>query len=240
MAVGLSPPLFQTRSMTAPLFVPKRRLAGAEGHAELPPTPRLHPRLVPDTIGSNVAKTSRFRILRGLAFEKPLTLYRRSSSQLPRRWTLRLTETQPFSGSIYKLVREVVSYGAASGVALAADMALLALLVSVLHLHYLAAATISFIAGGLVLYALSVWAVFGHRRVTNHAIELSAFLAFGVVGLFLNAGVVWFAVEQIQLHFMVGKLLAAVCSFGANFMLRRHFLFSPVAAPQARASRWAS
>jgi putative flippase GtrA len=119
-------------------------------------------------------------------------------------------------------------------------MGLLAFLVSVLRLHYLAAATLSFIAGGFVLYALSVWTVFGHRRLTNHAIELSAFLAFGVVGLFVNAGVVWLAVEQIQLHFMVGKLVAAVCTFGVNFMLRRHFLFSPAAGPQALASREAS
>ena len=181
----------------------------------------------------------RARLLRRPAFEKPPKFRIEASSQSHRRWLPRLPDLL-VSSSLRSLIREVVTYGAASAVALAADMGLLAFLVSVLHLHYLAAATVSFIAGGFVLYALAVWTVFGHRRLTNHAIELSAFLAFGVVGLFVNAVVVWLAVEQIQLHFMVGKLVAAVCTFGVNFMLRRHFLFSPVAGPQALASREAS
>ncbi len=138
--------------------------------------------------------------------------------------------------SLPRLVREVCTYGTASVAALGADIGLLALLVSVAHVHYLPAATLSFIAGGVVLYVLSVKVVFRHRRVANHALELSYFLVLGVVGLFVNASVVWLAVEWGQLHYMVGKMIAACCTFGVNFILRRQFLFTPAAtAPQARA-----
>jgi putative flippase GtrA len=115
------------------------------------------------------------------------------------------------------------------------DVGLLALFVSAFHFHYLWAASASFIAGGVVLYALSVWAVFQHRRVTNHAFELSFFVALGVVGLFINAGVVWLAVEQLDQHVMFGKLLATGCTFSVNFMLRRQLLFRPLASAHTRA-----
>ena len=136
--------------------------------------------------------------------------------------------------SLRTLVREVGIYGAASIAALGTDMGLLALLVSVGHIHYLTAATISFISGGVVLYVVSVKVVFRHRRVTHHALELSYFIALGVVGLIVNAGVVWFAVEWGHLHFLVGKTIAAGCTFGVNFILRRQFLFTPTTTSQRR------
>jgi putative flippase GtrA len=147
----------------------------------------------------------------------------------------RLPDILLITDSVRRLVREVVTYGASASVALAVDVGLLALFVSVLHVHYLAAASASFIAGGVVLYALSVWAVFEHRRMTNHTLELSCFVALGMVGLFINAGVVWLAVEQFDLHVMFGKLLAIGCTFTVNFMLRRQLLFRPSTSTNARA-----
>ena len=129
--------------------------------------------------------------------------------------------------SLKTFVREMGSYGAASVAALATDMGLLALLVSQLHVHYLVAATLSFIAGGAVLYLLSVTLVFRFRRVANRAAELSAFIGLGIAGLIVNTAVIYVAVDRAHLHFMVGKLLASGCTFGANFLLRRHFLFTP-------------
>ncbi|MBX5460027.1 MAG: GtrA family protein [Steroidobacteraceae bacterium] len=124
--------------------------------------------------------------------------------------------------------RELWGYGAASVVALATDMGLLALLVSAASVHYLAAATISFLTGGAVLYVLSVTLVFRFRRMENRTLEASVFLALGAVGLVVNASVMHVAVEVGHLHYMFAKLIAAAGTFGTNFVLRRHFLFSPV------------
>ncbi len=160
---------------------------------------------------------------------------RASAQPTQHRLLRRLPDILLISDSVRRLVREVVTYGASAAVALVVDVGLLALFVSVFHVNYLAAVSVSFIAGGVVLYALSVWAVFEHRRVPNHALELSCFVALGVVGLFINAGVVWLAVEQLDLHVMVGKLLATGCTFSVNFMLRRQLLFRPSASTHARA-----
>lgn len=135
------------------------------------------------------------------------------------------------------LIREFGAYGAASVVALLTDMGLLAVLVSKAHVHYLVAATISFVCGGVLLYVLSVTLVFRFRRIEHRGIELSWFVALGAVGLLVNAGVIYVAVAVGGLHFMVGKLLAAGCTFCTNFLLRRHFLFSPVAPPDVARAR---
>jgi putative flippase GtrA len=137
--------------------------------------------------------------------------------------------------SFKTFVREVGSYGAASFVALATDMGLLVLLTSYAHVHYLVAAALSFIAGGAMLYLLSVTLVFRFRRVRNRAVELSAFVALGIAGLIVNTAVIYVAVERAHLHLLVGKLLASGCTFGVNFLLRRHFLFTPREATAANA-----
>jgi len=134
-----------------------------------------------------------------------------------------------------RLVREFGAYGLVSAVGLIADMTVLALLVSRANVHYLAAATISFLSGSIVVYALSVKFVFRSRRIDRRALELSAFVALGAAGLLINAIVMYLAVAVGHLNFMLGKVLAAGCTFGANFLLRRYFLFSPALAAPARA-----
>jgi hypothetical protein len=135
-----------------------------------------------------------------------------------------------------RLIRELGAYGLASAIGLGSDMALLAALVSVGKVHYLVAATISFICAGVLVHAISVRYVFRFRRVDRRALELSYFLALGVVGLFVNAAVIYFAVNVVHLHYMLGKLLAAGFTFCANFLLRRHFLFSSAPSLPARVS----
>jgi putative flippase GtrA len=125
--------------------------------------------------------------------------------------------------------RELGLYGAASVAALLTDMGLLALLTRVAHLHYLAASTTSFIAGGVVLYVLSITLVFDVRRPRNRAFELSVFLALGLAGLLVNVGVIYLAIEAGHLQLMTAKILAAGCSFCTNYILRRQFLVAPVA-----------
>jgi putative flippase GtrA len=131
--------------------------------------------------------------------------------------------------------RELGFYGMASAAALGVDMGLLALLVTAASVQYLVAATISFVAGGLLLYVLSTTVIFRFRRIGNRTLELSYFAGLGSVGLVVNAAVIYLVVEMWHLHFMIAKLLAAGCTFGTNFLLRRYILFSPVRPSQADA-----
>jgi putative flippase GtrA len=132
-----------------------------------------------------------------------------------------------------KQMREIGFYGAASAAALAVDMGVLQFLTTVFKLHYLLAATISFVSGGVVLYTLSVTFVFKFRRIENRTLELSVFLALGLVGLVINSAVIYVAVVTWHVPVLAGKLVAAGFTFSTNFMLRRLLVFAPVPRPQA-------
>jgi putative flippase GtrA len=121
---------------------------------------------------------------------------------------------------------ELAGYGLVSALALGVDTALLQSLVTYAGWNYLTASIFSFVTGALVAYFLSTWFVFRSRRVTNPVVEFSYFLALGVVGLGINTLVLWLTVGVAGERLVPSKLLAAVCTFGTNFVLRRWLLFS--------------
>lgn len=129
----------------------------------------------------------------------------------------------PATGSV---PRQFVLYGLVSGVALFVDAGLLKLLSSLLGWHYLLAASISFLAGAVVAYALSVRYVFPSGRLAGTLYELPVFVALGVIGLLINAAVIKLGVEAFKWSPLQAKIPAAGCTFVANFLCRRAILFS--------------
>lgn len=129
-----------------------------------------------------------------------------------------------------RLLKEAVGYGLASAIALAADAGLLFVLVHFFGWWYLAAATVSFTVGVLVVYGLSVTLVFERRRVENRHVEFASFAAIGVAGLVVNNAVIYVGVHHFGLHYMVAKAVAALFTFAGNFVARRQWLFARSAA----------
>lgn len=125
-----------------------------------------------------------------------------------------------------QLVRDAILYSAASGVALAVDVGLLWVLVERFGLYYLAAATISFVAGTVVVYLLSIGYIFRERRVEDRRIEFGAFAAIGALGVLVNLAVLKVAVDTFHVHYLLGKLASVVFTFSLNFGLRRTLLFT--------------
>ena len=123
------------------------------------------------------------------------------------------------------LFREVSRYGIASAIALLVDASMLWLLVSVCSLDYLLAASISFLCGATVAYAVSAKWAFSHHRLSSQRAEFVSFVAIGLPGLAINAGVISMAVEIFGLHYLVAKGMAAGVTFGFNFFVRRQLLF---------------
>ena len=68
-------------------------------------------------------------------------------------------------------LRQFVLYGAVSVAALAVDYALLIFLTEYVGLYYLVSATISFLAGMLLVYATSVGFIFGGNRLWIDRVE---------------------------------------------------------------------
>jgi putative flippase GtrA len=126
-----------------------------------------------------------------------------------------------------RLFGELVGYGLASAVALAADAGLLLALTSHAGWDYRPASAVSFMVGATVAYILSVKFVFSAHRVRNRRAEFAYFVVLGGAGLAVNSIVMVFAVGTLGLKIVIAKGISAVCTFATNFALRRQFLFRP-------------
>jgi putative flippase GtrA len=123
------------------------------------------------------------------------------------------------------ILQEATWYGMASLCALFVDVGLLWILVNFLSVNYLLAATISFLCGATVAYVLSTTLVFRHHRFLDRRAEFASFVALGLPGLAINAGVISVAVRYFGLHYLWAKGAAALTTFSWNFLARRQILF---------------
>lgn len=126
-----------------------------------------------------------------------------------------------------KLLSQAAGYIGASALAFVADISILAVLVSGFDLPYLVAAAISFMAGTVVVYWLSIRHVFDYRRLQDWRPEFSVFAGLGLAGLAVNLAAMYVLVSVTGLHFLLAKVGAAACTFAVNFLLRRWVLFTP-------------
>jgi len=126
-----------------------------------------------------------------------------------------------------RFLRQATGYVGASALAFGVDFSLLSLLVAVLGVPYLPAAALSFLAGTVVVYWLSIRHVFDYRRLEDWRGEFAIFAGLGLVALVVNLAVIYSLVEGLGLHYLVAKVGAAGCTFVANFLLRRWMLFLP-------------
>jgi putative flippase GtrA len=126
-------------------------------------------------------------------------------------------------------VLEFLSYAVASAAALAVDVSVLTVLVSLAAWGYLPATSVSFTVGGVFLYFISIRFVFRLRRITNRALELPLFVVLGLAGLIVNVLVMFVVIEGAHLHYLLAKGTAAGCTFATNYVLRRRLMFGRLA-----------
>lgn len=122
------------------------------------------------------------------------------------------------------LLFEFARYFAVSVVALGVDVGLLLWLAQTIH--YTIAASLSFLAGAVVHYLLSVRFVFRQRRLhARRGAELAIFVGAGALALLVNTGVIALGVEVFALPLLAAKMVAAVCSFVFGYVVRKLALF---------------
>lgn len=126
-----------------------------------------------------------------------------------------------------QMLRDFFAYAVVSALALGVDVGLLLLLNHQLGVQYLVAATVSFICGAAVAYALSVRFVFHYHRLANRGSEFTSFVLLGIAGLIVNALVIAALKELAGASLLLAKTGAAGCTLCVNFLLRRQFLFAP-------------
>lgn len=133
-----------------------------------------------------------------------------------------------------RLLRESVIYAAGAAAAFATDFGLLWALVEKAGLHYLLAATISFLAGTVVVYWVSIRHAFRFRRIADRRAEFGYFATIGAVGVVLNLFLMFVFVDRLELHYLAAKVCSAAVTFVSNFGLRKWLLFSARTATDTR------
>jgi putative flippase GtrA len=142
--------------------------------------------------------------------------------------SLRLRQSASMGdGQVKSLIREPLLYAVMSAFLLCVDIALLWILVEYFSWPYLLAAAVSYSAGILIGYILSVTAAFKHPRLKNQSIEFASFVAVGIRGLAINAAAMSFGVGYLAEDYLAAKCGAAWLTFDWKFVTRRQLLFVP-------------
>lgn len=124
-------------------------------------------------------------------------------------------------------MKEFSRYTMASGLALILDMGLLYTLTEWVGIYYLLSATISFTAGAVLAYLLSIKWCFTHRCIDNQKLEFILFIGIGIASLGLNNLLIWSLTEIAGFYFMLSKIFTTGAVFLFNYFARRKILFTP-------------
>ncbi len=115
-------------------------------------------------------------------------------------------------------------YFLVGGTAGLVDLILFILLIN-LNLHWLLAASVSFITATLVNYILSIRHVFksGIRFKKDH--EIALVFIVSLIGLFINSAVLGLLISYNLFPIWFSKVIATGTVFVWNFIIRHYFVF---------------
>lgn len=134
-------------------------------------------------------------------------------------------------GRLFRFVRDMIRYAAASAFALALDYSVLMTLTSGFGVGYLKAAAAGFLSGLTLIYLLSIRYVFEGRRSRAPRVEMLGFLVTGLVGLMLTEALMSLFVGEFRLSVTIAKAATAGFVFMFNFLARRGLLFKTDPSP---------
>jgi len=123
------------------------------------------------------------------------------------------------------LFLQLIRYFFVSGAAFAADFGVYALMIYLLHCHYLLSACGGFLFGVLVNYVLCKLFVFT-KKTKSSAMEFTVYFFIGILGLGLLEILLYLMVGKLHIHAMLGKLFATGIVFFWNFFAKRIFIYS--------------
>ncbi len=111
------------------------------------------------------------------------------------------------------------------GVAFLVDFGSLYIFTDLFGIFYLISAAVAFILGLITNYCLSISWVFNRRTLGSKTLEFSVFTIIGIVGLGLNELFIWFFTAELNLYYLISKILAAIIILFWNFFARKIALF---------------
>jgi putative flippase GtrA len=119
----------------------------------------------------------------------------------------------------------IVRYFFVGAVAAVVDIGLFTVFARLLGYDYLIVAGCTFVVATLVNYALSVRHVFKSGARFGRSLEVALVFAVSAMGLAINLGVMFVAVDKLGLDLVLSKILATGIVFLWNYQLRANFVF---------------
>ena len=123
------------------------------------------------------------------------------------------------------LARALGRYFLVGGAAAVVDIGLFVLFAQHFGMPYLRVAAASFVIATLVNYWLSIRFVFVSGQRFRRRWEMALVFAVSLVGLGINAAILWLCVESGHFHLLFAKLTATGTVFFWNFLARRLLVF---------------
>ena len=96
------------------------------------------------------------------------------------------------------------------GFAFVVDFGVMTLLTEVFSVYPVVSSTVSFVAGLLVNYLLSTFWIFKNSKIKNRFAEFLAFALIGVIGLGINAAIIWLFQNPLATGLVFGGESAVV------------------------------
>ena len=119
----------------------------------------------------------------------------------------------------------VVRYLISGTTAAAVDLVALYLLVDILDLWYLGAATIAFVLTLIVSFSMQKWWTFGGSSADPLSTQMAGYLALSIANVFVNAFLMYVAVSVLQVQYLVAQffVIGVIAFYG--FFAYRYWIF---------------
>ncbi|MFC1622522.1 GtrA family protein [Patescibacteria group bacterium] len=104
------------------------------------------------------------------------------------------------------------------------DIGGLYLLVEFLNIHYLLAATVSFILAVINNYFLNKYWTFKNSE-KKHAKQFTSFVLVSIAGLLINLSIMYIMVDILSSWYIFAKIIASIIVLFWNFLMNKHITF---------------
>ena len=122
-----------------------------------------------------------------------------------------------------KLLMQILKFGVVGGTSFLIDYGIFTILSQLLGIHYLIASIISFSISVIYNYILSIKWVFDVTKKQT-AKEFMIFVILSVIGLGLNSFIMYLTHDLMDIHEMIGKIIATAIVMVYNFITRKIFI----------------
>ena len=122
------------------------------------------------------------------------------------------------------LIAEIMKFGVVGILATLLDYVVMIVLTEVFGVPPVASSTISFSISVVFNYLASMRYVFSHREGMSRRREFIIFLVLSIIGLGINAALMWVGTELAGIDYRIVKLFATAVVMVWNFVSRKVLL----------------